>query len=81
MFTFYIRDEDAPYGRHIGVLYTDFHKACDALDELIQSLCSDFQPPIRNEIKEMIDLKHRAVYFVSNETGDKFLLCDLPVFT
>jgi hypothetical protein len=79
MYTFYIRESDSSHGRHVGVLYTEFHRACDALDELIQQICSDFQPPIRGHIKERLDLKHTAVYFISQETGDKFTLCDLPV--
>lgn len=79
MYTFYIREEGDPHARHMDVLYADFHKACDALDHLIGLLCNDFQPPVRSEIKDILELRHRAVYFISQETGDKFILCDLPV--
>lgn len=79
MYTYYIREEGDPHARHVNVLYTDFHKACDGLDETIRLLCPDFQPPVRADIKAILELRHRAVYFISQETGDKFILCDLPV--
>lgn len=79
MYTYYIRCEGDPHARHINMLYADFNRACDAMDEDIQRLCKDFVPPNRDHIKSIIEYRKRAVYFVSKETGDRFTLCDLPV--
>ena len=79
MYTYYIREEGDTNARHIGVLYVDFDRICNDMDEQIPLLCSDFVPPNREEIKAILELRHRAVYFISEETGDKFILSDLPV--
>lgn len=79
MYTYYIRQEGDSHSRHINALYTDFNKICDVMDEEIKLLCSDFVPPNREHIMAMLEHRRRAVYFISKETGDKFILCDLPV--
>ena len=79
MYTYYIRCEGDTHSRHINMLYADFNRVCDAMDEDIQRLCTDFEPPNRNDIMAMIETRKKALYFVSKETGDKFILYDLPV--
>lgn len=80
MYTCYHREVDNNiYAMHMKVLYKDFNKACDALEDFIKMLCEDFTPPNREEIKATLDKKHRAVYFVSDERRDIFTIEDLPV--
>ena len=80
MYTCYVRVKDQVSASHLGQLFVDFDKACDSLEEAIRTLHgNDFEPPNRDHIKTMIELRKRAVYFVSEKTGDKFILCDLTV--
>jgi len=78
MYTCYVRDKDRKT-HHIGLLYVDFNRACDAMEESIRALCNDFSGVNREHIQDILELRRRAVYFISEETGDKFILCDLPV--
>jgi hypothetical protein len=78
MYTCYVRDKEGKIN-HFPVLYVDFNTACDAMEESIRALCNDFPGVNREHIQSMIELKRRAVYFLSEETGDKFILCDLTV--
>lgn len=78
MYTCYVRDNEGKIN-HFPLLYVDFDKACDAIEESIRALCNDFQGVNREHIQSILELKRRAVYFISEETGDKFILYDLPV--
>ena len=80
MYTCYVRVKDQVSCNHLGQLFVDFDKACDSLEEAIRMLHgNDFEPPNRDHIIAMIEHRGRAVYFVSKETGDRFVICDLPV--
>jgi hypothetical protein len=78
MYTCYVRDKNGKIN-HFPILYADFNMACDAMEESIRALCSDFPRINREHIQSIIELKRRAVYFLSEETGDRFILCDLMV--
>ena len=80
MYTCYVRVKDTNVSSHLGKLFADFNKACDSLDEAIRMLHgNDFKPPNRDHIMGMMEHRGRAVYFVSEKTGDRFVICDLPV--
>jgi hypothetical protein len=78
MYTCYVRSKEGKT-HHLSCLYVDFSKACDAMEETIRTLCNDFPGVNREHIQSMIEHRRRAVYFVSEETGDRFILCDLTV--